>query len=121
MATQKITPRQGGGGAVTDLIQTYTTGATVTQTAATNIIIFNPASLIAAVTLTFALAWHPSNELLLIFGGNITSGNLVFTGFTYVPGAGQTIVTSGDTVSIPKLSGESMRFHKNGSLIYRVL
>lgn len=121
MSTQKITPRQGGGGAVSDLIQTYTSGATLTQGAGVNVIVLNPATLITLLTLTLAVAWHPSNELLLIVGGTITSGNLVFTGFTYVPGAGQSIVTSGDTVNIPKLSGESMRFRKNGLSIYRVL
>lgn len=120
MATQKITPRQGGG-SVSDLVQVYTSGATLVQTAGANYIIVNPASLIAALTLTFAVAWHPSGDLYILFGGTITSGNPTITAFTYVGGAGQTIVTSGDTVNIPKLAGESMRFRKNGNLIYRIL
>lgn len=120
MSTQKITARQGGGGAVTDVTQVYNSGAILTQGPGTNYIIVNPATLQAALTITAALAWHPSGLLYILFGGTIASVNPVITSFNFNPGAGQTKVDMIDALNTLKYSGESMCFRIQGTIIYRI-
>lgn len=112
----------GGGGAVADVIQNYVSGATVTQTPGANYIVLNPATVIASLTLTTAIltSLHPSNDIYIVVGGTITSGNVVITNFNIVAGAGLTLVQAIDPNGNTLYAGEVLRYHKVGNSLYRI-
>lgn len=112
----------GGGGSGSgigiDSVQSYTSGSTLTQTAGYNYIQVNPATTQAALTITTATVWHTSNDLYIVAGGTITSGTVITT-LSIVAGSGLTIVQSITPTTIT--AGQVIRYHKIGSLLYRVL
>jgi hypothetical protein len=109
----------GGGGSVSDSIQVYTTGTTLTQ-AASNYIQLNPASVQSTLTITTATSanWHSSNDLYIVAGGTVTSGNPVITTLTVTAGAGLTLVQAVTPATIT--AGEAIRYHRIGTLVYRI-
>jgi|GEM_PF-3390215 len=111
----------GGGGSSgigLDSVQAYTSGSTLTQTAGYNYIQLNPASTIAALTITTATVWHTSNDLYIVAGGTVASG-AVITSLTITAGSGLTLVQSVTPTTIS--AGQVIRYHKIGSLVYRIL
>jgi len=109
----------GGGGVALDATQTYTSGSTLTVTNGNNYVYVNPATVQAALTITLPTTWHNSNDLYIVFGGTVTSGNPVITSFSVTAGSGQTKVEA-VTPSGTFNAGEVIRYHINGTLDYRI-
>lgn len=99
----------GGGGG--DITTTITSGSSSTVPNGTNIIRFNPTSLIPSYTLTLPTIWHPNNDLLIVFtsNGSITSGNPMVTNLTIINGAGQTLSQAISPTTAN--AGEIVRYH----------
>jgi len=110
----------GSSGVALDATQTYTTGATLTVTNGNNYVYVNPSTVQAALTITLPTTWHNSNNVYIIFGGTITSGNPVITSFSVTGGVGQTKVEA-VTPSGTFNSGEVILYHLNGTLDNRIL
>jgi hypothetical protein len=117
----------GGGGSSNgigrDTVQTYTSGTTLTQSASTNYIQVNPASVQAALTITTLASggtWHTSNDLYIVFGGTVTSGNPVITSFTFTAGSGLTVVDAAAPSAILANAGDVFHYHKIGTILYRI-
>lgn len=116
----------GGGGGTTngigrDTVQAYTSGTTLTQSASTNYIQVNPASVQATLTITTLASggtWHTSNDLYIVFGGTVTSGPVITT-LAITAGAGLTLIQS-VTPSGTYSAGEVIHYHKVGSFLYRI-
>lgn len=111
----------GGGSIGSDTVQAYTSGSTLTQNASTNYIQLNPASVQSVLTITTLASggtWHTSNDLYIVAGGTVTSGNPVITTLTVTAGAGLTFVQAVTPTTIT--SGETIRYHKIGALLYRI-
>jgi hypothetical protein len=102
-----------------DSVQQVTSGSTATQTTGYNIVVINPASTLSSMTLTTATAFHSSNDLYILFGGTITSGNAVVTSLTINAGSGLTLVQAVNPNGLTYNAGEMIRYHKIGSLLYR--
>ncbi len=103
-----------------DSVQSVTSGSTATQTSGFNYIQVNPASLLASMTITTATTFHTSNDLYIVFGGTITSGNAVVTSFNMTAGSGLTFVQSVNPNGMSYVSGEVIHYHKIGSFLYRI-
>jgi hypothetical protein len=58
-------------------IQTVTSGSTVTVSNGVGILVVNPSSLLAALTVTFPSTPNDRDYLLMQFGGTMTSGLVV--------------------------------------------
>lgn len=110
------------GSVLADQVQSYTTGSTLTQTTGTNILQVNPGSVQATLTYTTATSanWHGSNDLWIVFGGTVTSGNNTITAFTLTAGAGLTVVWADGLNGTTFRAGESLHFKKIGSFIYNI-
>lgn len=116
----------GGGGGTTngvgrDTVQSYSTGSTLTQGASTNFIQVNPSSVQSTLTITTLASggtWHSSNDLYIIAGGTLTSGNPVITTLIVTAGSGLTLVQAITPTTIN--AGEVIRYHKVGTLLYRI-
>lgn len=106
----------GSGGIGVDSVQSVTSGGSITQTTGYNIIQVNPTSEIS-LTITTATAFHSSNDLYVIFGGSITSGPVCT--LTMAAGAGLSFIQSNNPNGTQFYSGEMIRYHKVGSLLYR--
>lgn len=100
-----------------DSVQSVTSGTTATQTSGFNIMQINPSSPLT-ITITTATAFHTSNDLYVVFGGTITSGNPVAT-VTITAGAGLTLVQANNPNGVTFNAGEVIHYHKIGSLLYR--
>lgn len=100
-----------------DAVTNITSGSSSTVPNGTNIIRFNPASVISTYTLTLPTTWHTSNDLLISFGGTITSGNPVVTTLVIVAGSGQTLLQSASPST--GSSGEIIRYHLIGTIDQR--
>lgn len=100
--------------------QTYTSGASVTVTNGVNVMYINPGSLQASLTITLPATAHSSNNLLILFGGTVTSGNTVVTTLTVSPNSGQSVITAFTPSSV--LAGEvlSYKYNSSTSTWYRV-
>lgn len=103
-----------------DVTQTYTTGTTLTVSDGVNFVYINPSISQASLTITLPTSWHNSNNVYLIFGGLISSGNVVISSFSMVAGLGQTIVQA-LSPSGTILSGEVIQYHLNNSINYRII
>lgn len=57
--------------------QAHTSGASVAATAGVGILKVNPASLLAALTVTFPTAPSDRDVFIMLYGGTITSGTVV--------------------------------------------
>lgn len=104
---------------VSDVVQAYSSGSTLTQNASTNIIQLNPASTQAALTITSLASggtWHSSNDLYITAGGTVTSGPVI-TALSFVGGSGLTVIQAATPTTIN--AGEVIRYHKIGSFLYR--
>ena len=105
----------GGGGSTADSIVTITIGSSSTVTSGYNVVIFNPSSALSTYTLTLPTTWHSSNDVYVYGGGTITSGTVVTT-LSII--SGSTII---DDIPVTTLQvGHIARYHKLGSVIYRV-
>lgn len=117
-------PAGGGGGSSggigIDSVQTISSGSTATQTTGFNIVQINPTSLLSSMTLTTATTFHTSNDLYIVFGGSITSGNTVVGTFNITAGAGLTLVQSVNPNGMSYVSGEVIHYRKVGSFLYRI-
>lgn len=116
----------GGGGGTTngigrDTVQTYTSGSTLTQSSSTNYIQLNPSSVQSTLTITTLASggtWHTSNDLYIVAGGTVTSGNPVITTLSIAAGSGLTLVQAITPTTIN--AGEVIHYHKIGTLLYRI-
>lgn len=80
--------------------QTHTAGATVTVSNNITVLYVDPASVLAALDITMPSAPLNNQELMITFGGQIsTTGDQVVTALGLVGNAGQTIL-SGDSINI---------------------
>lgn len=111
----------GGGGGGSDVVQTYTSGATVTVTNGNNVLVVNPASPIASLTITLPTTWHTSNYVTIVFGGTITSGNPVITSLNIVNGSGQTLVQAVNPNGGSYVSGNVIQYKLVSTSDYRIL
>lgn len=71
-----VEARMGGGG-ISVVKQTYTGSSTVTVADSTTWLIINPASLVAALTITLPASPTDGQYVIVSFGGTITSGGVV--------------------------------------------
>ena len=101
-----------GSSSSADLIQTYTSGTTVTVSNATNILYVNPAATVAALTITLPATPHNSNEVQIYFGGTLTSG-AVINSLIVSPNSGQTLLQATAPTSVN--AGESIIYKYNSS------
>lgn len=99
---------------VPDSLVTVTTGTSSTVPNACNIIRFNPSSTISTYTLTLPTTWHVDHDLLICFGGTVSSGNVV-TSLTIVAGSGQSLIQS--VTPSTGTYGEIIRYHLVGTTI----
>jgi hypothetical protein len=111
-----------GGGVAADVVQTITSGPTVTVNNGTNILQVNATSLIASLTITLPTTWHNSNNLIIAFtaNGTITSGNTMVTSITVVNGSGQTLSQSVNPNGTSADAGEDLIYHLIGSVDQRL-
>lgn len=112
----------GGGGSSgnfvgRDSVVTITAGSSSTVTDGYNIVQFNPSSVLGSYTLTLPTNWHTNNDVVVVFGGTITSGNPVVT-LTVNAGSGQTAVFNVAISGTSFNSGSALRFHKINSQVY---
>lgn len=76
------------------IFQDHTTGATVTVTDGVDVLLVNPNSLLAALTITMPSVPRNGQEVTFIFGGTIASGAVVTT-LTISPNTSQTVFDGG--------------------------
>jgi hypothetical protein len=109
----------GGGGVNLDVVQTYTSGTTLTQSTGDNIINVNPSSTQATLAITTATSanWHNSNDLWIIAGGTLASGTAI-TNFSVIAGAGLTGIDSNPPTTL--VVGIPLHYHKIGTVIFRL-
>jgi hypothetical protein len=112
-------PIQGGGGGATDpdLIQSHTSGTSITVGAGTNTILVNPASRLATLSITLPSTAHSSGIVSIFFGGTMTTGEVVGTLTLIAPG-GSTILQASQPVEVQ--AGESIVFKKISSVWRRI-
>lgn len=123
LSSNNLTASGGSGGNFVgrDSVVTITSGASSTVTNGYNIVQFNPSSNLGAYTLTTPATWHTSNDIVVVFGGTITSGNPVVTLTVNVQG-GQTSVFASALTSQAFTAGEAIRLKFiNGQVyVYRI-
>ena len=105
----------GGGGSYKVIRQVYTSGSSVTATDSTTWLIINPSSLVAALTITMASSPTDGQDLIISFGGTMTTGTVV-TSLTISGGVIQ--ATSPGEIE----AGEAIkyRYNSNNSKWYRL-
>ena len=107
-----------GGAVVYGSTQTYTSTGSVTMNNNVSTLQYDPASVNATATITLpATSGGTGSEILIVFGGTITSGNPVVTALTIAPGSGNTIVDSNAPTTAN--AGDSLRYKKIGNYWYR--
>ena len=67
----------GGGGGISVIKQTHTSGITVTVSNTTTWLIVNPATILASLAVTLPASPTDGQDVLISFGGTITSGGVV--------------------------------------------
>lgn len=89
------------GNQVNDTFQVVTSGSTVTVNNGVNVLIIDPTSPLASLTVTLPATPSARNYLEIVFGRAITQGNTVVSDFNIVVNTGQTMTrnTSGGLVS----------------------
>lgn len=107
-------PIQGGGGSTVDVIQSHTSGSSVVAASTTNVLLINPASRLATLSITLPAS---SDNISIFFGGTMTSGEVVGT-LTLVPPSGTTILQASTPIEIQ--AGESIVFKKISSVWRRI-
>jgi hypothetical protein len=80
-----------GGGSISDDLQTYTSGSTVTVTDGKNILIINPSTLQSAIAITLPATPSARNDIDIYFGGTIAAGSTVVTTVSILANTGQTL------------------------------
>jgi hypothetical protein len=97
----------GSGGSVAPVVQTHTSGSTVTVNDGTNVLIINPTSTISSLTITLPATANTDGTLKIFFGGTLTSGSVV-TSLTIIGNTGQTILQAAAPTSAN--AGESVGY-----------
>lgn len=100
------------GGGASDVVQTHTSGATITVTNSVNVFYVNPASTLAALTITLPATASTNKEISIFFGGDVTSGTVV-TSLTISPNTGHSILQS--TTPSTAEAGECIRYKFNST------
>lgn len=99
--------------------QVHTTGATVTMRDGIRVLYVNPASLLANLTITLPAAPLDGQEVLIEFGGTITTGTVVTT-LSVVANAGQTLI-GGASITTATVGGGIHVKYESSTTIWRIL
>lgn len=91
-----------------DSVQLYTTGSSEVVVNKVDVLVINPASTVASLTITFPDTASYKNSLEILFGGTIAYGDEVITSITFTAGSGQTIIMPPE--SGPINSGTNFHF-----------
>jgi hypothetical protein len=91
-----------------DSLQSYTSGSTLNVGTRVDVVVVNPASIVASLSIKLPDTASYKNEVQIIVGGTIPIGNNVITSLSFIPNTGQSILQ----VSFPNpiTSGSSFTF-----------
>lgn len=95
--------------------QIHTTGATVTANNDTTALYIDPASPLAALTITLAANPTDGQEVKISFGGTITSGNVI-TSLTVQGNAGDTILSGSSITQADAGEGYIFKYQESTNL-----
>lgn len=94
--------------------QDHTSGATVTIALGKKVLYINPASVLAALTITLPAAPRNNQVVSIPFGGTIVAGDPVVTSLTVAPNSGQTILDADPPTA--GISGDQLMYrYKSGN------
>lgn len=109
----------GKAGVIFDSIQSHTSGASVTISDNNRGLYVNPASTLAALTITLPANPVDGQEIIIHFGGTLTSGAVV-TALTLAGSGGSTILNGSSITTAQAGDGYILKYQATGTL-WRIL